>query len=151
MKRRLCGMTVLLTTVPLAAVLLMTVIGGRSNYVGAQETEGLSEKKELRYEFKAHNFIVEGVEYEIFIKLDQHTGRTWRFHAGQLKWEAISEPSKGSAPVADDRYRYEMYAHDYNAQSGAPTELFVRADLLTGRTWIYRGIFKSWKVVEQDK
>lgn len=151
MKRRLCGMTVLLTTVPLAAVLMMTVIGSRSNYVGAQETEALGEKKELRYEFKAHNFTVNGAEYEIYIKLDQHTGKTWRFYAGRLKWEEIPELSQRGAPKADDKYRYEMYAHDYHTQNGEPTELFIRADLLTGSTWIYRGTFTSWKVVEQDK
>ena len=105
---------------------------------------------DLRYQFEAHNFIVDGIEQEVYLKLDTFTGRTWRFHVANPRWAAIPEASEARARGASNAKRYELYPHNYIDQNGDPQELFIRADLVTGNTWIYRGANGTWRDVTQD-
>jgi hypothetical protein len=106
---------------------------------------------DLRYQFEAHNFIVDGIEQEVYLKLDSFTGKTWRFHVANPRWTAIPEASNGQARGASNAKRYELYPHNYIDQNGDPQELYIRADLVTGSTWIYRGANGTWREVSQDE
>ena len=117
----------------------------------AQEVLSPIEEDDLRYQFVAHNFIVDGIEQEVYLKLDTFTGRTWRFHVANPRWTAIPEASEGRTRGASNARRYELYPHNYIDQNGDPQELFIRADLVTGFTWIYRGANGTWRDVTQDE
>jgi hypothetical protein len=108
-------------------------------------------ENELRFQIMPHNFMVNGVEQEIFLKLDRYTGKTWRFHASNPRWTVIQEPASGHPRESGKQLRYELYAHDYFDQNGDEQELCLRADLVTGYSWTYRGASGAWKDVEQDE
>src|SRR3990172_7447429 len=48
-----------------------------------------------RYQFASHNFSVDGIEQEVYLKLDRFTGKTWRFHVSNPRWVQIPEPGQG--------------------------------------------------------
>lgn len=130
-------------------LLLMVIVAASTGHIGADEPSPALAEAEERYEFMAHTFAANGAEFEIYVKLDLYTGKTWRFHAGTMKWTAIAEPDRGR-PNADEKNRYELHSHDYSLR-GEPTELIIRADLVSGNTWFYRGTYKSWQQVQSDK
>lgn len=109
------------------------------------------EEDDLRYQFMAHNFIVDGIEQEVYLKLDTFTGKTWRFHVSNPRWASIPDASDSRALGASNARRYELYPHNYIDQNGDPQELYIRADLVTGYTWIYRGANGTWRDVTQEE
>ena len=82
---------------------------------------------ELRFQFLAHAFAVNGTEQEIFIKLDTYTGKTWRFHASSGKWQPIAEPANGYPRPEETFSRYELMSHDYFDTYGEEQELIMRS------------------------
>ena len=125
-------------------ILLLTgMLGAITAYATAQDPPKPITQSTVRYEFLAHSFETSGEEYEIYIKLDQYTGKTWRFHASTMKWTEIEEP-KVDVPRPDKKFRYELHAHDYTL-NGEPIELIMRADVISGSTWIYMGTYKGWR------
>jgi len=105
---------------------------------------------DLRYQFMAHSFLVGGIEQEIYVKLDTYTGQTWRFHASDPRWSAIPETAKDYSRDASSLSRYELHTHDYLDTNGDPQEIILRADVVTGNSWTYRGANGNWKEVAQD-
>jgi hypothetical protein len=116
----------------------------------AQDAASPSDSKELRFQFMAHDFIVDGLEQEVYLKLDRFTGETWRFHASNPRWMLVPETSNGIALEAGNQSRYELLPHNYFDQSGDPQELYIRADMVTGNTWVYRGANGMWHEVGQE-
>lgn len=116
----------------------------------AQDAVSPPAKQELRYQFMAHNFIVDGVEQEVYLKLDRFTGQTWRFHASNPRWTPVPESSSGYVRETGTMSRYELLPHNYFDQNGDPQELYIRADLVTGLTWVYRGANGTWRDVGQE-
>lgn len=106
--------------------------------------------RELRYQFLAHAFAVNGTEQEIFIKLDTYTGKCWRFHASSGKWQPIAEPTAGSARPEESFSRYELLSHDYFDTYGEEQELIMRVDMVAGNSWTYRGANGIWKDVPTE-
>ena len=100
---------------------------------------------ELRYQFLAHAFSVNGTLQEIFIKLDTFTGKTWRFHASSGKWQPIGEPTGGYPRPEESYSRYELLSHDYFDTYGEEQELIMRVDMVAGNSWTYRGANGVWK------
>ena len=131
--------------------LALTFLGMAAAAAQAQENITSLPANEPRYQFMAHNFIVDGVEQEIYVKLDRFTGKTWRFHVSTPRWVAISEPTQGLARLPGTAVRYELYPHNYLDQNGDSQELIVRADSDSGYTWMYRGATGSWKDIGQDE
>jgi hypothetical protein len=105
---------------------------------------------DMRYQFMAHSFLVGGVEQEIYVKLDTYTGQTWRFHASDPQWNSIGESQKDYPRDSSSLSRYEIHTHDYLDTNGDPQEVILRADVVTGHTWTYRGANGTWKEVAQD-
>lgn len=130
-------------------LLSMILIGATAVIATAQESP-FGEQKELRYQFMAHNFLVDGVEQEVYLKLDTFTGQTWRFHASNPRWVPVPESSGGYTRESGNQSRYELLAHNYFDQNGEPQELFLRADMVTGLTWVYRGANGTWRDVGQQ-
>lgn len=116
----------------------------------AQDASSPFEDKELRYQFMAHNFIVDGIEQEVYLKLDRFTGETWRFHASNPRWVSVPETASGAARESSSQSRYELLPHNYFDQNGDPQELYIRADLVTGNTWVYRGANGTWRDIVQE-
>ncbi len=148
MNMRVCGI----------CVLMVTLMGVLTLQATAQETiqdaiKSVAPNNETqdRFQIVPHNFTVNGIEQEIFIKMDRFTGKTWRFHASSPRWTVIAEPTTGRAREGDNRARYELLTHDYFDQNGDEQELCLRADLVSGFTWTYRGASGAWKDVEQDE
>jgi hypothetical protein len=106
--------------------------------------------RELRYQFIAHAFAVNGTEQEIFMKLDTFTGKTWRFHASTGKWQPVAEPTGGFARPEETYSRYELVSHDYFDTYGEEQELIMRVDMVAGNSWTYRGANGIWKDVPTD-
>jgi len=136
----------ILTMIALGAVLT----AAWASVAIAQDSFSPSDKKELRYQFMAHNFMVDGIEQEVYLKLDRFTGETWRFHASNPRWVPVPETSGGMARESSSQSRYELLPHNYFDQNGDPQELYIRADLVTGNTWVYRGANGTWRDVGQE-
>lgn len=98
-----------------------------------------------RYQIDTHDFSYNGHDYEIFLKLDRHTGQTWKFNASSPKWTLIAEAKEGPAPEATDHNRFELFVHDYTTDKGAAEEMFIRLDKETGQSWTFRGINPAWQ------
>jgi hypothetical protein len=126
------------------------LVSGWASRALAQDAVMPIDNDEMRYQFMAHNFIVDGVEQEIYLKLDRFTGDTWRFHASNPRWVPVPESTTGAAREAGSQSRYELLPHNYFDQNGDPQELYIRADLVTGSTWVYRGANGTWREVSQD-
>lgn len=143
MRRRFCSM----------AVLLAIAIGGSASAGRTQMLPVVVDDEDARHQVTAHYFTHRGTNYRELIKLDRHTGRTWRFHfhAGMLKWRPIPEPTNGPAPKLVGKYRYGLQPLDYQSVRGEPEKLFIRTDSVTGHTWIYRAPFSSWRLLEQEQ
>ncbi len=124
---------------------LLTMIGA---YAAAQAPDlpapTVSRADAPRYQVDTHEFSYNGYDYEVFMKLDRHTGQTWRFHASKATWTPIAEP-KDAGPEPTDHNRYEFFVHDYRKASGGDEEMFLRMDMEAGKTWYYRGVFAGWK------
>src|SRR5262245_12105942 len=93
------------------AALGMLLLAAWAAPVAAQEVLTPIEQDDLRYQFEAHNFIVDGIEQEVYIKLDTFTGRTWRFHVANPRWTIIAEASDSQPLGASNAKRYELYPH----------------------------------------
>jgi hypothetical protein len=128
----------------------LILIGVMAVDATAQESP-YSEQKEMRYQFLAHNFLVDGIEQEVYLKLDTFTGQTWRFHASNPRWVPVPESTGGYTRESGSQVRYELLAHNYFDQNGEPQELFLRADMVTGLTWVYRGAKGTWRDVGQEE
>lgn len=120
-------------------------------HAGAQEFFDAVDDPEWRYQFMAHNFTTGGVNQEIFIKLDRFTGKTWRFHASNPRWEPIPESSGGRPLGSSDTSRYELIPHDYLDQKGESRELYLRVDMVSGFSWTYQGAGGTWQDVPQGE
>ncbi len=104
-----------------------------------------------RYQIDTHDFTYNGHDYEIFLKLDRHTGQTWRFNASNPKWALIAEAKEGPSPEATDHNRFELFVHDYTTESGAAEEMFIRLDKETGQSWTFRGVNPAWQPLAQSE
>jgi len=140
MKRRICSV------IALGTFLMVAWASGAI----AQDASSPVDKKELRFQFMAHNFMVDGIEQEVYLKLDRFSGETWRFHASNPRWVPVPESGTGMAREASSQSRYELLPHNYFDQNGDPQELYIRADLVTGNTWVYRGANGTWRTVGQE-
>jgi hypothetical protein len=107
-------------------------------------------KQDLRYQFVAHAYTMNGSDQEVYLKLDCYTGKTWRFHASDPRWIAIPEPSDGHLPEASEQCRYELMTHDYFDTFAVEQELILRVDRVGGYAWTYRGSDGTWQDVPQD-
>lgn len=133
-----------------ANLVLLFMMGAWALPAFSQTVLPYEDVDDLRYQFIAHNFSVDGVEHEIYIKLDCYTGKTWRFSADSPKWAAIAEPSNGRPRGASNMNRYELLPHNYIDTSGDPQEIMLRADSMTGYTWAYRGANGTWQDIPQE-
>jgi hypothetical protein len=133
-----------------AIVLGVILMGACASSALAQDASLSNDKKELRFQFMAHNFLVDGIEQEVYLKLDRFSGETWRFHASNPRWVPVPETSSGIARESSSQSRYELLPHNYFDQNGDSQELYIRADLVTGNTWVYRGANGTWRDVGQD-
>jgi hypothetical protein len=133
----------------LAVLLLVTCSAALATRLAAQELPLSIEDPELRFQFMAHNFSTNGVEQEIYLKLDRFTGKTWRYHASNPRWEPIPEAKNGRPRGASGTSRYELLSHDYFDDKGEAKELYLRVDMVTGYSWTYQGIAESWTDVPQ--
>lgn len=106
--------------------------------------------RELRFQFLAHAFAVNGTEQEIFLKLDTYTGKTWRFHASSGKWQPIAEQANGFPRPEETFSRYELMSHDYFDTYGEEQELIMRVDMVSGNSWTYRGANGIWKDIPTE-
>jgi len=131
-------------------LLFLAFFGLSSNQSMAQDSSVPIALEDLRYQFMAHNFMVGGFTQEVYIKLDTYTGQTWRFHASEPRWMAISEVFEQYPRDVSSLSRYELHTHDYLDTSGDPQELILRADVVTGHTWTYRGANGTWREVSQE-
>jgi hypothetical protein len=105
---------------------------------------------EIRYQFMIHDYTVNGFDYELHLKLDTFTGKTWKFHASTARWTPIPE-KEGSSPLeASSTARYELNPHAYLDTNGVEQELYMRVDTVSGRSWTYRGSNGTWREIEQD-
>jgi len=133
--------------------IVMTIVGGWTVYVGAQEIQdllvpappqGAEAEEQYRYQFVDHFFMHNGTRYEVFLRLDRITGRTWRYHASQPGWTEIGE-EPGSLPARDGAVnRFELMSHVYYDESGTEHEQFLRVDYADGHSWKYKGMDKAW-------
>ncbi len=136
-----------------AVLLAITLSGGWTLYVGAQELQkemgfgSESEAKSPRFQFVEHFFLKEGQPYEVFLRLDRQSGRTWRYHATQSGWAAIQESPKG-APDGDYQGRYELLSHVYRNEQGIQLERMLRVDYQAGRSWMYDTAAGQWAEIE---
>lgn len=135
----------------------MTVLGGWTVYVGAQEIQDLvvpaaqrtdDASDQHRYQFVDHFFIHNGIRYEIFLRLDRVTGKTWRYHASQPAWTEIGEDASGLPANDGAEKRFELMSHVYFDERGAQHEEFLRVDSIDGHSWKYKGLDKSWTALE---
>ena len=131
-------------------LLLLPLMGTWSSYARTQEFSA-EDEFEPRYQFMVHDAIVDGTPYEIYLKLDRHTGKTWRFHANKGRWTSIPEAKKGRIPQKSNQVRYELLPHEFVDPKGETKELYIRADMLGGDTWMFRGLKASWQEIAQDK
>ncbi len=129
--------------------LMLLFVSGIVSRAAADDPAAANTHSPRRFEFLAHTFMSGGTQSEIFVKLDQFTGKAWRYDATAPKWQPILEPAEGAA-VLDDESRYELYVHNY-VVNGAPLELIIRVDLMTGHTWNYHGNQKSWSKIDEIK
>lgn len=132
-----------------AVLLAITLCGGWTLYVGAQELQkqtsfgSESEPKEPRFQFLEHFFLNQGEPFEIFLRLDRRTGQAWRYHATQPGWsmvkDAASLPAAGEIPD-----RYELLSHVYRNPDGIQLERMLRVDYELGRSWAYEPSASRW-------
>lgn len=109
-----------------------------------------TDELDARFQAMVHDYSVSGFDYEILLKLDTYTGKTWRFHASNARWSPIPE-KEGEAPLDGGTIaRYELIPHAYLDTNGVEQELYLRFDSVSGRTWTYRGSNGSWREIEQD-
>lgn len=133
-------------------LLTMLVGGGWAIYAGAQEVNAQVQEFEAastpRFQFIEHYFTqANGVQFEIFLRLDRETGQTWRFHAGRPTWTPIGEPS-GTVLASDSGVnRYELKSHEYHDALNQQQELFLRVDYVDGHSWKYRGMADAWEEI----
>lgn len=113
-------------------------------------TPAAVQAEEIRYEFYIHDYSANGFDYEMHIKLDNHTGQTWKFHASNARWTPVPERDDKSKPEAGNIARYELMPHLYLDSNGEEQEMYLRVDGVTGRSWTYRGTTGSWREIEQD-
>jgi hypothetical protein len=143
-------------TVWTAVLLAITISGGWTLYVGAQELQKQigfspeSEAKSPRFQFVEHFFLKEGQPYEIFLRLDCRTGRTWRYHATQSGWAAIKESLK-DVSEADYQDRSELLSHVYRNEQGLQLERMLRVDYDSGRSWTFEPTAGEWVDIEVEE
>lgn len=117
---------------------------------GTVAPKAVAEDPEVRYQFMIHDYTVNGFDYELHLRLDTFTGKTWRFHASTARWTPIPE-KEGGAPLEGGTFaRYELNPHAYLDTNGVEQELYMRVDMVSGRSWTYRGSNGTWREVEQD-
>ena len=80
----------------IVAVIFMIGMGGWLYKAEAQVISNQSKDANARHRTVIHDFVVNGIGYRVYVSLDRHTGKTWRFHAGTLKWVPISEPEQAA-------------------------------------------------------
>ncbi|MCC7476795.1 MAG: hypothetical protein IT425_15500 [Pirellulales bacterium] len=138
-----------------AVLLAITLTGGWTLYVGAQELQkeigfgSVSEAKLPRFQFVEHFFLNEGEPYEIFLRLDRQSGLTWRYHATQSGWAAIKESSKDTL-AGEQPDRYELLSHVYRNEQGIQLERMMRVDYQSGRSWAYDPAASQWAEIEVE-
>ena len=104
-----------------------------------------------RFDIVTYDFLRDGKEAEMWIKIDRFTGRTWTMDgAVDLQWKKIPEQKESEKPVASDVARYDMYVHDFT-KDGKDMEVFFRFDRQTGKSWRWSYTEPTWVVVEEDK
>ena len=134
-------------------LMAITITGGWTLYVGAQELQnqiGFSSETNAispRFLFVEHFFLNQGQPFEIFLRLDRHTGQTWRYHATQSGWALIRESSNGT-PEADSHDRYELLSHVFRNAQGIQLERMLRVDYESGRSWMYETTAGEWVELE---
>jgi hypothetical protein len=131
-------------------MLLAAAVGGWAMPAFAQSSVPYDDEEVQRFQFMAHNYSAEGVEHEIYVKLDRFTGKTWRFSADNPKWMTIPEATNGKPRGASNTSRYELYAHNYVDKDGQPQEILIRTDAMSGYTWAYRGANGTWSDIPQE-
>ena len=136
----------LLTLFPL---LLALASGGTAG--AAQETfESQAAEPSDRFEVATHNFVKDGVEHEVVIKLDHNTGQAWKMDSSvEVRWKPIPE-KENERPAVGGGARYELYCNNFTA-NGREQEIYLRFDRQTGKTWVWSGTEPAWKAVEQDQ
>ena len=136
-----------------AVLLAITLSGGWTLYVGAQELQKQigfgqeAEAKSPRFQFIEHFFLNEGQPYEIFLRLDCQTGQTWRYHATQSGWAVIKESPQDALEV-DHQDRYELLSHVYRNERGIQLERMLRVDYQSGRSWMNDPALGQWFEIE---
>lgn len=138
--------------------LAMTILGGWTVYVGAQEIQDLVVPAEARsddessaqhrYQFVDHFFMHNGIRYEVFLRMDRTTGKTWRYHASQSAWTEIGEEASGMPEVDGKEKRFELMSHVYYDEGGTEHEQFLRVDSIDGLSWKYKGLDKTWTALK---
>jgi hypothetical protein len=138
--------------------LAMTILGAWTVYVGAQEIQDLIVPAEAlrddrsadkhRYQFVDHYFMHNGIRYEIFLRLDRVTGKTWRYHASQAAWTEIGEEASGLPANDGTENRFELMSHVYYDEGGTQHEQFVRVDSVDGLSWKYKGLDRTWTALK---
>ena len=131
------------------AALMLVAVAGNAGHGLADQALATTTQGEQRYEFLPHSYTIGGVSSEIFVKLDQFTGKTWRYDATLPKWRPIADPAD-ALPAAGEATRYELHSHDY-VVGGEARELLLRVDLMSGRTWSYNGSQTAWTKIEDAK
>lgn len=104
-----------------------------------------------RFQIAVHNFVRDGQEVEVLIRLDRHTGKTWQFNAGQHRaWKGIPDDNDGPKPTAGDLPKYELVCHNFS-KAGKEYEVYIRFDQQTGRSWQWKGAEPAWKIIEEEQ
>ncbi len=130
------------------SVVPMLLFAVLTTSAAAQDESPLTHKSDSRWHVIAHDFTVYGVDYRVFVKLDHHSGQTWRFHAFNMKWIEIEEPKTGP-DGSSAQPRYELHVHDARV-NGVPVEFLIRVDRFTGHSWIYNGNYPAWKLIPSE-
>jgi hypothetical protein len=130
-------------------LLMLMMLGAWTLSTYAQVPAPAEMVDDWRYQFMAHDFTVDGVEQEVYIKLDSFTGRTWRFSISNPKWILIPEQQNGRGLSASNEARYELFAHNYEDKNGEPQEVILRTDAVSGYSWMYRGSDGGWREIGQ--
>jgi hypothetical protein len=130
--------------------LLLTLASGGTAGVDQETVESQAAETTDRFEIATHDFVKDGVEHEVFIKLDHTTGQAWKMDGSvETRWKPIPE-KENERPAVGGGARYELYCHDFTT-NGSEQEVYLRFDRQTGKTWVWSGTEPAWKAVEQDQ
>ena len=93
------------------AAMLASLVTCFSGGASAQSDDEFiaSQNSDQQWQVIAHDFTVAGFDYRVYVKLNRHTGQTWRFHAFNLKWIEVGEPQPTHLPIYAEHH-YEMFA-----------------------------------------